>query len=78
MIDMTDDDEVLANDLSRTGRQTLPVNIIYPANYPNQSALLLEGLITPTQALNALETVAPSRSANIQQANPDQQALAGI
>ncbi len=41
-------------DLSRADRKTIPVNLIYPSNYPQEPAILLEDLISPGEALEAL------------------------
>lgn len=54
--DMTDNDEVIARDLERADRYNIPVNLIYPAD-PDQPAILLEELISPDDALLALERV---------------------
>lgn len=55
MVDMTNNDEVLQIDLARSDRQSIPVNIIYPANYPESPAILLEELISPADAHEALD-----------------------
>ena len=54
VVDDTDFDERIAKDLSRANRSNIPVNIIYPPNYPAEPAILLDGLIGPTQALQVL------------------------
>ena len=53
--DLTSNDELIARDLGRADRKQIPVNLIYPPNYPEQPAILLEELITPNDALQALE-----------------------
>ncbi len=53
-VDMTLNDPVKKEDLARANRQTIPVNLIYPAN-PDRPAVLLEEAITPSQALKALK-----------------------
>ena len=53
--DLTSNDELIARDLGRADRSQIPVNLIYPPNYPEQPAILLEELITPDDALHALE-----------------------
>jgi len=55
--DLTKNDERLAKDLDRVDRKQIPVNLIYPAD-PKQPAVLLEELITPDDALKALNLVA--------------------
>lgn len=59
--DITDNQSDLANaiktDLARTTRVNIPVNLIYPANYPEEPAILLEELISPADALAALKRV---------------------
>ncbi|MDB9741234.1 hypothetical protein OAB00_00110 [Akkermansiaceae bacterium] len=52
---MTDTITELQIELARTGRLTLPVNIIYPADYPNSKAVLLESTISPNDAIEAME-----------------------
>ena len=54
VVDDTDFDERIAKDLSRANRSNIPVNIIYPPNYPAEPAILLDGLIGPAQALQVL------------------------
>ena len=53
--DLTSNDESIARDLGRADRSQIPVNLIYPADYPQQPAILLEELISPQDALQALE-----------------------
>lgn len=48
-------EERIARDLSRADRSNIPVNIIYPPSYPSMPAILLDGLIGPSQALQVLE-----------------------
>ena len=59
IMDMTDYDEVMTVDLARADRSNIPVNLIYPVDYPARPAILLEELITPGKALKALDKVAP-------------------
>ena len=48
----------IKRDLARAdGRATIPVNLIYPPNYPDEPAILLEDLISPGEALEALSRV---------------------
>jgi len=55
LVDMTSNNETLTNDLDRANRKTIPVNLIYPADYPASPAILLEELITPADAHEALD-----------------------
>lgn len=60
--------EMIKQDLSRAdGRVSIPVNLIYPADYPNSPAILLEELISPSDALSALERMENSSSASMAQ-----------
>jgi hypothetical protein len=43
-----------AKELSRVDRGQLPVNLLYPPNYPEEPAILLEELISPADVLEAL------------------------
>ena len=56
-VDLTEANETLAKELSRTDRANIPVNMVYSAD-PNAPAILLEELITPDDALKALDLVA--------------------
>jgi hypothetical protein len=55
VVDDTLSEERIARDLSRADRSTIPVNLVYPANYPDEPAILLEALISPADALKVLE-----------------------
>ena len=55
VVDDTLREERIAKDLSRADRSNIPVNIIYPPNYPAEPAILLDGLIGPAQALQVLD-----------------------
>jgi len=55
-VDMTVTSAQLNKDRDRSGRSGLPVNVIYPADYPNSPAILLEEAIYVDDALKALET----------------------
>ncbi len=57
MVDMTTVTEEMTKDLSRADRKIIPVNLIYPADYPARPAILLEELISPQDALDALNRV---------------------
>ena len=54
VVDDTLREERIARDLKRADRRILPVNLIYPPNYPEEPAILLEELISPGDALKAL------------------------
>ena len=69
-VDMTNNDQVLTRDLSRAERKNIPVNLIYPADYPARPAILLEELFGPAQALQTLDRVAPEKEPEL--ANPEQ------
>ncbi len=56
---MTGKEEIYNNDLARADRSSIPVNLVYPADYPARPAILLEELISPAQALEALDRIAP-------------------
>lgn len=58
-VDMTGKEAVYNDDLARADRSSIPVNLVYPADYPNRPAILLEELISPAQALEALNKIAP-------------------
>ncbi len=55
--DNTRREEQIARDLNRADRKLIPVNLIYPPNYPEEPAVLLEELITPDDALKALARI---------------------
>lgn len=59
--DMTANDERIAKDLERSDRRQIPVNLVYPANYPEEPAILLEGLVFASDALEVLERVGGSK-----------------
>ncbi len=54
VVDDTSREERIARDLKRVNRSNIPVNLIYPPNYPEEPAILLEELISPDDALVAL------------------------
>ena len=54
--DLTDNDEVIFRDLERADRVSIPVNLVYPAD-PTKPAILLEELISPDDALLALDRI---------------------
>lgn len=47
-------EERIAADLKRVDRTIIPVNLIYPPNYPQEPAILLESLFGPSDALKVL------------------------
>lgn len=62
---MTGNEQVYKRELARADRTAIPVNLVYPADYPARPAILLEELISPAQALQALERIAPGAGAPI-------------
>lgn len=61
---MTDIDQTMIKELDRTDRKNIPVNIIYPADYPNRPAILLEENIWADDALEALERIAGNENSS--------------
>ncbi len=53
--DDTARDERIATDLIRADRSNLPVNLIYPPNYPAEPAVMLPEIHGPKEALIALD-----------------------
>ena len=58
-VDMTSNAAVYKKELIRTEMRSLPVNLIYPADYPNSPAIMLPEFLSPSVALEALERIAP-------------------
>ncbi len=56
-VDMTGNEEIYTRDLARAERSNIPVNLVYPADYPARPAILLEELISPQNALDALSQI---------------------
>ncbi len=54
VVDDTLREERIARDLARSNRHVIPVNLVYPPNYPEEPAILLEEIISPADALKAL------------------------
>ncbi len=54
VVDDTLREERIARDLTRVDRSILPVNLVFPPNYPVEPAILLEELISPDDALRVL------------------------
>ena len=55
---MTSNAPVYKNELIRTEMKNLPVNLIYPADYPNRPAIMLPEFVSPAVVLEALERIA--------------------
>ncbi|MGB7345628.1 MAG: hypothetical protein WBD20_15545 [Pirellulaceae bacterium] len=55
VVDDTLREERIATDLLRADRSLIPVNLVYPPNYPEEPAILLEAIISPSDALKVLE-----------------------
>lgn len=56
--DITNDDaktQAIKKDLSRADRFAISTMIMYPAEYPEKPAVLLEGLIGPSDVLKAMD-----------------------
>ena len=47
----------IALDLLRVGRSIIPVNVIYPPNYPEEPAIMIDTLFGPTEALKILDKI---------------------
>lgn len=54
VVDDTLREQRIARDLLRVDRSIIPVNLVYPPNYPEEPCILLEGLIAPDDALKVL------------------------
>ncbi len=54
MVDDTLREERIAKDLKRADQVIIPVNLVYPHNYPEEPAILLDALISPADALKVL------------------------
>ena len=54
VVDDTLREERIATDLKRANRSILPVNLIYPPNYPEEPAILIDALFGPNEALKIL------------------------
>ncbi len=63
---MTAHDQRISKDLDRSDRKQIPVNLIYPPNYPEEPAVLLEGLFFVGDALKVLD-----RMEKIQNGDPE-------
>ncbi len=68
---VTEESEAVKADLARADRVTISTYLIYPANYPDEPAILLEELISPDDVLKALDRIAPKKqSAQTPQKSP--------
>ena len=56
---MTEDNSTYKAELARSEMNNLPVNLLYPADYPNSPAIMLPEFISPGIALEALNRIAP-------------------
>ena len=55
-VDFTDtSDQVIAKEIERTDRDNLPVNLIYPPNYPEEPAIMLNELVVPADVQKVLD-----------------------
>ncbi len=54
-VDYTNKDKDIAIDLKRSDQVVIPINIIYPPNYPEEPAILFDGLVSPSDALKVIE-----------------------
>lgn len=62
---MTGNEAVYKNELVRTDMKNLPVNLIYPADYPARPAIMLPEFISPEVALEALERIESPPDSNL-------------
>ena len=58
-LDMTDNKQLYFDDLARSEMHNIPLNLIYPADYPESPAIMLPEFISPAVALEALNRIAP-------------------
>ena len=56
---MTEDNSTYKAELARSEMNNLPVNLLYPADYPESPAIMLPEFISPAVALEALNRIAP-------------------
>lgn len=54
-VDFTARDRVTAREVERTERDNLPVNLIYPPNYPEEPAIMLSELVAPADVQRVLD-----------------------
>lgn len=62
-LDMTSNDPKFKAELNRCGMKNLPVNLLYPADYPKSPAIMMPEFLSPGIALESLERVAPPEEA---------------
>lgn len=58
VVDDTGKEPRIARDLKRVDREIIPVNLVYPPNYPDEPAILLEEIISADDALKVLDRIA--------------------
>jgi hypothetical protein len=73
VVDNTLKEERINKDVARTDRAQIPINLIYPPNYPDEPAILLDELITPAQVLEALQRM--EKIVNGTASQPDSQTV---
>jgi len=44
-------------DLLRVNRSIIPVNVIYPPNYPEEPAIMIDTLFGPAEAMKILDRI---------------------
>ena len=54
-VDFTARDKITAREVERTERDNLPVNLIYPPNYPEEPAIMLDELVAPADVQRVLD-----------------------
>ena len=57
-VDFTSLSDEIGKDLSRSDRKNLPVNLVYPPNYPASPAIMMNELVTPDDAIFAMNYLA--------------------
>ena len=58
---VTEESEAVKADLARADRFTISTYLLYPANYPEEPAILLEEVISPDDVLTALKRISPKK-----------------
>ena len=58
---VTEESEAVKADLARADRFTISTYLVYPANYPEEPAILLEEVISPDDVLTALKRISPKK-----------------
>lgn len=54
-VDLTSKEDYLWKELDRTDAKLLPVNLIYPPNYPEEPAIRLEAIVSPADVNKVLD-----------------------